>query len=38
MDAASHFITDLDRVDAHAVRPIVDSRAGSTPRKPASRS
>ncbi len=38
MDAASHFITDLDRIDAHAVRPIVDSRAGSTPGKPASRS
>jgi hypothetical protein len=31
MDAASAFITDLDRADARAVRQLADVRAGSTP-------
>jgi predicted ATPase/DNA-binding SARP family transcriptional activator len=37
MPAASHFITELDRADARAIRPALELPAGSPPRTPATR-
>jgi hypothetical protein len=37
MPDATHFITDLDRTDARAVRCALERHAGSAPRRPAAR-